>query len=91
MFDFLQWLVGAIVWVVANVVYLDMKRKGIHGFTRFAAFWLGNPTTWVTLWAVKEGQQPMFETQLDDDELLANIRADRALRAGSESTDEIED
>ncbi len=77
-----QNLVAALVWVVANVVYLDMKRKGIHGFTRFAAFWAGTPTTWVTFFAIEEGRPPTFEAPPDDDEsrLLAEIRRDRAHR-----------
>lgn len=77
-----QALIAAIVWVVANVVYLDLRRKGIHGFTRFAAFWAGTPTTWITFFAVQEAKQPTFETGADDDEraLLEAIRRDRELR-----------
>jgi hypothetical protein len=84
MFDlFLKALVGAIVWTLANVVYFDLKRRGVHGFTRFAAFWVGNPTTWITFFVVSEGRQPTFEAVPDDeDELLAEIRHDRSLRAG---------
>ena len=84
MFDlFLKALVGAIVWALANVVYFDLKRRGVHGFTRFAAFWVGNPTTWITFFVVPEGRPPTFEAVPDDeDELLAEIRHDRALRAG---------
>ena len=71
-----------IVWGLANIVYLDMKRKGIHGFTRFAAFWVGTPTTWITLFAVPEAKQPTFLVDPEDDGmLLAEIRRDRALRA----------
>ena len=82
--DFLQWWIGAIVWLVANVVYVDMKRKGVYGFTRFAAFWAGTPTTWVSLFAVPDGQQPTFERPDDDDTtLLDEIRQDRALRGES--------
>jgi hypothetical protein len=86
---FLQAALGAIVWVVANVVYVDLKRKGLHGFTRFAAFWAGTPTTWITFFAVPEGKQPTFHAPLDDDEaeLLAEIRRDRSLR---EPSDDIE-
>lgn len=86
MFDlFLKALVGAIVWALANVVYFDLKRRGVRGFTRFAAFWVGNPTTWITFFVVPEGRQPTFEAVPDDeDELLAAIRHDRALRAGAE-------
>ena len=84
---FLQALVGAIVWGLANIVYLDMKRKGIHGFTRFAAFWVGTPTTWITLFAVREAKQPTFLVDPEDDGLLlAEIRRDRALRGETEGT-----
>ena len=80
---FLQSVITAIVWIVANVVYLDMRRKGIHGFTRFAAFWAGTPTTWITLFAVRERRQPTFEPQ-GEDALLREIRRDRAIRSGTE-------
>ena len=82
MVPFLEVIIGAIVWTIANVVYLDLKRKGVHGFTRFAAFWLGTPTTWITLFAVPEGRRPTFESTPDDDgsALLEEIRRDRALR-----------
>lgn len=79
--SFLQTLITVVVWIVANVVYLDMKRKGLHGFTRFAAFWAGTPTTWITFFAVRDGTQPTFES-VDYDGLLAQIREDKALRAG---------
>jgi hypothetical protein len=45
MIPFLETVVAAIVWLVANVVYIDLKRKGVRGPTRFAAFWVGTPTT----------------------------------------------
>lgn len=88
----LRSVIAAIVWVVANVVYVDLRRKGIHGFTRFAAFWAGTPTTWIALFAVREGRQPTFHSRPDDDEreLLEAIRRDRALRAGRRSTGEPE-
>ena len=87
---FLKALIGAIVWSVANVVYIDLRRKGVHGFTRFAAFWAGTPTTWISLFAVPEGKQPTFHSgEGDDDSLLAEVRRDRALRAGD--GDEVEE
>jgi hypothetical protein len=76
----LQFLITAVVWVVANVVYLDLKRKGVRGFTRFAAFWAGTPTTWITLFAVREGRPPTFAVGDDDSDLLLEVRRDRALR-----------
>lgn len=71
-------VLGALVWLVANVVYVDLRRKGIHGFTRFAAFWAGTPTTWISFFAVREGSRPRFDVPPDDGEmLLEEIRRDR--------------
>lgn len=79
--DFLQWTVGAIVWTLANAVYFDMKRKGVRGFGRFAAFCAGNPTTWITFFAVKEGRVEAFAPPPDDDDrLLREVQVDRELR-----------
>ncbi len=79
--DFLRWGVGAIVWTLANAVYFDLRRKGIRGFGRFAAFWVGNPMTWITLFVVKEGKLDQIETPPDDeDRLLREVRIDRELR-----------
>lgn len=79
-------LVGAIVWALANLVYYDLKRRGVRNFARFAAFWVGNPTTWITLFVVPDGRQPTFEAAPDDDDaLLREIRRDRALRAAEEA------
>lgn len=88
--SFLQTLITAVVWIVANVVYLDMKRKGLRGFTRFAAFWAGTPTTWITFFAVREGTQPTFDFGVDYDGLLEQIRRDKALRGGPEEVDQLE-
>ncbi len=79
--DFLRWTVAAIVWSIANVVYLDMTRKGVRGFGRFAAFWAGNPLTWLTLFLMKEPAVARIETPPDDeDRLLREVRVDRELR-----------
>ncbi len=82
MIPFLETLIAAIVWSVANIVYVDMKRKGVHGFTRFAAFWAGTPTTWIWFFAVDEGSAPRFEPKGDQDEeaLLEEVRRDRRRR-----------
>jgi len=81
---FLQLIIGAIVWAVANVVYVDMRRKGMRGFTRCAAFWAGTPTTWCALFAIPEGKHPKFKASSDDDDeaLLLEIRRDRQRRDG---------
>ena len=89
MLPFLETIIAAIVWAVANIVYIDLKRRGIHGFTRFAAFWAGTPTTWISLFAIEDGVAPTFETGSDED-LLAEVRQDRARRlsAGEIDTDD---
>jgi hypothetical protein len=87
---FLKALVGAIVWALANVVYYDLKRRGVRSFGRFAAFWVGNPTTWITFFVVPEGRQRSLEAPADDEAaLLAEIRRDRALRGGNEKASEV--
>ena len=76
---------GALVSIAANLIYIDKKRKGIRGFARICAFWLGTPVTWLWLFFLKEGTEPVLEPPPDDVEaLLEEIRADRALRAGEE-------
>lgn len=75
-------LVGLVVWLVANGVYLASVRKGEKGFRRLLAFWMGIPGTLVTLMAVREGSQPVLEPPPDDeDALLAEVRRARRLRA----------
>jgi len=79
--SFLLWTCGAGVSLFANVVYYDMRRKGVRGFGRFVAFMAGNPTTWLTLFLVREGQVATFQAPPDDDErLLREVRMDRELR-----------
>ncbi len=90
MSPFVQWVIGAIIWALANVVYVDMKRKGVGGFRRIVAFWLGNPTTWFSFFLVREGRMPRFEPPPDDDQaLLMEIRMDRE-RRGLSGPDEPE-
>lgn len=79
----LQQLVGAALWLLANAVYYDMRRKGQRNFGRFAAFWVGTPTTWITFFAVREGRQPTFDAIDDEALLFAEVRRDRALRSPS--------
>ena len=77
----LEAIVTAVVMAVSNMVYLDLKRKGIHGFTRFLAFWMGNPWSWITFFVVPEGTQQVFQAPPDDDALLLQeVRRDRLLR-----------
>lgn len=80
-----QRITGALVWVVANVVYLDKRRRGRRGLARFFAFWLGMPVTVFTLFLVREGDEPLPRPSDDDDDaLLREVRRDRALRDGSD-------
>ncbi len=89
---FFEGLIAAFVWALGNAVYLDMKKKGKRGFTRFCAFWAGTPTTWFMLFFVKEGVfQESIEPVDDADSLLAEIRQDRALTGGPTEPSEDED
>jgi hypothetical protein len=77
----LEAVTGAVVWLIANGVYVDMRRKGTRGFARVCAFWMGMPATWAWLLVVREGQVPRIAAPADDeDALLAEVRMDRALR-----------
>ena len=77
--------VTVVSWAVGNLVYLDLRRKGIHGFTRFIAFWMGNPWTWLSFFLVQEGTQQVCEAPPDDDALLLQeVRKDRLLRERAE-------
>ena len=80
----LEAIFGALVWAVANFLYVDLRRKGRPGFLRICAFWAGTPTTWLWLFTVKEGTRAEVPPPQDDAEvLLEEIRRDRALRAGT--------
>jgi hypothetical protein len=84
-------LIAGFVWVLANIAYLDMKRKGRRGFSRFCAFWLGMPTTFLMLLVVKEDLHREFPLSHDDaDALLDEIRRDRALTGGNENSSQEE-
>lgn len=52
--SFLEWLVGAIVWTVANVIYVDLRRKGAQR-GRVISFIAGWPGTLISMVAVREG------------------------------------
>lgn len=81
-------LAGAVVWLMANIMYVQYRRDDLRGFKRFAAFWLGFPITIFTAFGVT-GPTPERREQLAreargdveaQDELLDEIRRDRASR-----------
>jgi len=77
-------IVGSIVWILANFLYIDMKRKGRSGLSRIFLFWMGNPLTWLWLFLIREGSTPEIVEPPDDAEaLLAEIRRERRLSAGT--------
>jgi hypothetical protein len=79
----LRELIGSLVWLAANGLYIDMRRKGRHGLARIIFFWMGNPATWLWLFLVPEGKKPELPPPADDfDHLLEEIRRDRALSSG---------
>jgi hypothetical protein len=68
------------VWVFANVLYRDLRRKG-ESKGRVISFLVGYPGTLVSLFTVQEGEMPRIEPPPDDEErLLGEIRVDRELR-----------
>lgn len=77
---FLESVVGAIVWTFANVLYVDLRRKGEEK-GRILSFLVGYPGTLISLFVVKEGQVPRIEPAEDDEErLLREIRVDREVQ-----------
>ena len=80
----LEGLFGSIVWALANILYVDLKRKGRGGLSRIILFWMGTPLTWLWFFLVAEGSAPVLEEPPDDaQDLLAEIRRDRGLGKGS--------
>lgn len=76
-------IIGGLLWTIANVLYIDMKRKGKAGFSRIVLFWMGIPLTWLWLLLVREGSAPELADTPDDAEaLLAEIRRERRLGPG---------
>ncbi|MGD2068833.1 MAG: hypothetical protein PVI57_09205 [Gemmatimonadota bacterium] len=79
-------IVGLILWVLANWVYVDMRRRGERGIKRFFAFWLGWPGTFVGMLSVDEKSQPTIRADDRDlRSLVQEIRRDRMLRGPGES------
>lgn len=85
MVPFIEELISLVVWLVANAVYLDARRKGQGGFRRFLGFWMGLPGTFFSMVLVTEGSQPVVKPPPDDEEaLLSEVRQGRALKAPEE-------
>jgi hypothetical protein len=84
----LREVVGFIVWIIANVMYIQFRKDGLYGFRRLVAFWLGFPVTVLSVFGVRgptaeRRRELSQEARSDDDleaELLAEIRRDRASR-----------
>ena len=76
-------LFGGVIWLLANILYIDLKRKGKPGWSRIILFWMGIPLTWLWLFLVREGSAPELEEIPDDaDAILAEIQRDKRLRPG---------
>ena len=86
----LEGILGALVWIMANVVYSSMVGTGKQGFTRLAALYLGFPGTLVSYFVIKPTRRvaepkadARYHAQLESEEerdLLLEIRRDRARR-----------
>jgi hypothetical protein len=79
----LEEFIGGVVWILANLLYIDLKRKGKSGWSRIILFWMGLPLTWLWLFMVREGSAPELEEVPDDaDTILAEIRKEKQLNPG---------
>ena len=77
-------LITGVIWILANLLYIDLKRKGKAGWSRIILFWMGLPLTWLWLFLVKDGSAPELEEVPDDaDAILAEIQRDKQLNPGS--------
>ncbi len=79
----LEGILGALVWLMANLAYGAYVRDGERGFRRFAAFCLGFPLTLCSAFviprrrSITKSRRDEFE---EEQELLLEIRRDRARR-----------
>jgi hypothetical protein len=75
-------LASAAVWLLANGVYLNARRRGTRGFVRLVAFWTGLPGTVVSMMLVRRGAASGLVPPPDDERaLFEEVRRDRARRA----------
>jgi hypothetical protein len=76
---------ATLVWLAANGLYIDMKRKGREGIVRIIFFWMGVPLTWLWFFLVPKRKDPKeLPANTEDDylEILQEIRKEKALRPG---------
>ena len=71
--------VGSVVSILANLMYASYRSSGKFGFGRLLAFWTGFPMT-LCIAMVIPARAARRELADDEDELLAEIRRDRAQR-----------
>ncbi len=71
--------VGSVVSVLANLMYASYRSSGKFGFGRLLSFWTGFPLT-LCVALVIPARRARRELPDDEDELLAEIRRDRARR-----------
>lgn len=77
----MEFIAGLVLWILANAVYVDMRRRSEKGIKRLVAFWIGWPGTLVGLLSVEEGSQPTVRRDDRDlGQLVRQIRRDRAVR-----------
>lgn len=82
----LEVVVSVVAWLIANWAYMDFRRRGERGFKRVVAFFMGAPTTFATALWVEEGSEPRIRADdADLDQLLHEIRTDRAIRGGGDA------
>jgi hypothetical protein len=85
MLGFIEEIVGLVVWVVSLAVYVDLRRRGRHGFTRLVTFWVAFPGSWISMIWAREGSQPDIAPPPDDEAaLLEEIRRGRKLPPGED-------
>lgn len=74
----METIFGLIVWVLANLVYVEMRRRGEGGAKRLVAFWLGLPGTFVGMLVVdRRALPPIREDDEDMQGLVEEIRRER--------------
>ncbi len=80
--------VGSIISILASLMYASYRSSGKFGFGRLLAFWTGFPITLLVALVIPARPPRPARRQLadDEDELLAEIRRDRAHRLIAEQS-----